>query len=131
MNDYSLETWKTDCPQVKCRQTVEGLIFVLIPASMGDDSPESPVAPKPGAYSNAIVVYEANDKVYIYSAEGVPVLMASDAKAVEDQIKALTIVVNNKANISDLAQIAFSGNWADLFDKPETFTTEGWADLWL
>ena len=42
---------------------------VLIPASMGDETTNPPV---PGAFCNALVVYEATNAVYLYSSDGVP-----------------------------------------------------------
>lgn len=46
------------------------LIFrkVIIPAALGDDK-EYP--PENGAYCNALVIYEANDAIYIYSSDGI------------------------------------------------------------
>lgn len=72
--DYTVNKWKVGCPNVDCRKKcVGGLKYVNVPSSLGDDSKDSPSAPKNGAYCNAIVVYEANKAVYIYSSEGVPV----------------------------------------------------------
>ena len=42
---------------------------VLIPASMGNETTNPPV---PGAFCNALVVYEATNAVYLYSSDGVP-----------------------------------------------------------
>lgn len=73
--NYDPKYWKQPCPKVDCRKDKCkcGLKFVDIPAVLGDDSEGSDVAPKNGAYCNAIVKYEANGAVYIYSAEGIPV----------------------------------------------------------
>lgn len=73
--NYSKEFWQKPCPKVKCKEDPCkcGLKYVNIPAALGDDSSSSKVAPKDGAYCNAIVKYEANGAVYIYSTEGVPV----------------------------------------------------------
>lgn len=73
--NYSKEYWQEPCPKVKCKKgpCKCGLKFVGIPAALGDDSEGSKVAPQNGAYCNAIVKYEANGAVYIYSTEGVPV----------------------------------------------------------
>lgn len=43
---------------------------VVIPAAMGDDSGE--FAPQNGAYHDALVKYEANGAIYIYSSDGIP-----------------------------------------------------------
>ena len=73
--DYNENHWKEPCPKNNCRKNACkcGLRYVNIPAALGDDSNGSDVAPKAGNYCNAIVEYEANGAVYIYSAEGVPV----------------------------------------------------------
>lgn len=71
--DYNQCSWAKPCPKVRCKKPAEGLKYFSVPASLGDDSPSSAVAPKNGEYANAIVKYEANGAVYIYSAEGVPV----------------------------------------------------------
>ena len=57
--DYSEEYWRKPCPQIKCKKPPIGLVFVSIPASLGDDT----------------VLAPANGAVYIYSCEGVPVLI--------------------------------------------------------
>ncbi len=43
---------------------------VLIPASLGDDTGD--YAPKNGAYRNAVVEYDSNHAVYLYSSDGIP-----------------------------------------------------------
>lgn len=77
--DYNEKNWeqkscpKYDCRKDSCNKCKCGLRFVDIPANLGDDSAGSSVVPKNGAYCNAIVKYEANGAVYIYSTEGIPV----------------------------------------------------------
>lgn len=44
---------------------------IVIPAVMGDDSEDSPSAPKNGAYRNALVEYEANGAMYMYASDGI------------------------------------------------------------
>lgn len=64
---------KKSCPKYDCRKKdckCCGLKFVPIPASLEESMP-----PVNGAFSNAIVRYEGSGAVYIYSAEGVPVLI--------------------------------------------------------
>ena len=75
MLNYNQDCWKQPCPKYSCRKkTCEcGLRFVNIPAALGDDSESGKAAPSNGAYCNAIVKYEANGAVYIYSVEGIPV----------------------------------------------------------
>lgn len=72
------ENWSNGpCPKYDCRKNSCrcGLKYVNIPAVLGDDSESSDVAPKNGSYCNAIVQYEASGAVYIYSKEGIPVLV--------------------------------------------------------
>lgn len=88
--DMNKEHWANEgCPKYDCRKAACkcGLRFVDIPAALGDDSKGSNVAPKNGEYCNAIVRYEANGRVYIYSKEGVPVLAGSDIESLEKMIK--------------------------------------------
>lgn len=73
MMNYEIEN-KTECPK-SCHKKICkcGLTAIFLPAVLGDDSASSEVAPKNGSYCNAIVTYEANGAVYIYSKEGIPV----------------------------------------------------------
>lgn len=62
------------CPQIDCGKKdkcCETFRKVVIPAAMGDDSPTSPAAPANGAYHNALVEYEANGALYMYSSDGI------------------------------------------------------------
>lgn len=63
------------CPKHDChKETCQcGLKFVSLMANLGDDSEGSSIAPKKGMYCNAIVRYESNGAIYIYSTEGIPV----------------------------------------------------------
>lgn len=90
--DYSEKDWATPCPKYDCRKTACkcGLEYVNIPTSLGDDSEGSNVAPKNGAYCNALVFYEANRHVYIYTKEGIPTLIdvdASDISTLEQEVR--------------------------------------------
>lgn len=90
--DYNEKNWANPCPKYDCRKTACkcGLEYVNIPTSLGDDSEGSNVAPKNGAYCNALVVYEANGHVYIYTKEGVPTLIdvdASDISTLEQEVR--------------------------------------------
>lgn len=81
--DYNTNWKNRACPKYNCHKKPDccGLKYVNIPAALGDDGASSKVAPKNGAYSNAIVVYEANQAVYIYSAEGIPTRIKEDNSA--------------------------------------------------
>lgn len=96
--DMNKDHWTRPCPKVDCRKkSCEcGLTLISIPAVLGDDSKESKVAPKKGDYCNALVTYEANGAVYIYSGEGVPVQVTLEGgggddpgKLTPEQIEAL------------------------------------------
>lgn len=76
--NFSKEFWGgSSCPPIQCKKSSCrcGLRFVSLPGALGDDSLESDIRPKNGEYCNAIVKYEANGAVYIYSKEGIPVLV--------------------------------------------------------
>lgn len=91
--DYNKSHWTQPCPKVDCRKKACecGLKYVFIASAMGDDSEESSMAPKNGAYCNAIVEYEATGAIYVYSSEGVPVEFAgADPSELERKIKELT-----------------------------------------
>lgn len=71
--NFNESCWvRKSCPKYDCRKgdCKCGLKFVSIPANLTDKVP-----PKKGTYSNAIVRYEENGAVYIYSTEGIPVLI--------------------------------------------------------
>ena len=75
--------WNKPCARVDCKKPAEGLKYVTIPASLGDDV-TGKALPKNGAYANAIVKYEANGALYVYSAEGVPVHIETGGGSSED-----------------------------------------------
>lgn len=64
---------KKNCPKVNCRRdNCCGCPFrkVVIPAVAGDDVTGT-VKPENGIYANALVEYEANGALYIYSSDGI------------------------------------------------------------
>lgn len=68
---------KMECPKVDCRTECPKIWdYYLIPANLGDDSPDSEMAPKNGMYCNAMVKYENGGAIYLYSSEGVPVKLS-------------------------------------------------------
>lgn len=58
-----------------CPKGVE-IDYVELPASLGTSAPGQPNAPENGAYKNAVVKYVADGHVYIYTSEGIPVLLS-------------------------------------------------------
>lgn len=81
MYDYDKSHWTEKCPKIDCKKPKCGcgLKYYNLPAVLGDDSDKSEIAPKKGNYCNAIVEYEANGAIYIYSAEGIPVKIKEGA----------------------------------------------------
>ena len=69
--DYNEKHWNQPCPKYDCRKDSCkcGLEYVNIPSALEEEN-----KPVNGAYCNAIVEYE-NGAVYIYSKEGIPVLV--------------------------------------------------------
>lgn len=64
---------KKECPKVDCRKdNCCGCPFrkVVIPAAAGDDI-NGTMKPENGIYANALVEYEANGALYIYSSDGI------------------------------------------------------------
>ena len=59
------------------------LIFrrVIIPSALGDDK-ENP--PENGAYCNALVIYEANNVMYLYSSDGIPTKIPTSITSYND-----------------------------------------------
>ena len=73
MNDlYDPNFWKKTCSQIQCKKKFCccGLRYVFVPSALTEEA-----SPEKGRYSNAIVQYEETGAIYIYSAEGIPVLV--------------------------------------------------------
>lgn len=72
MEIYDEKYWASPCPKIQCRkkECCCGLSYVAVPTALTAE-----LAPEKGRYSNAIVQYEETGAVYIYSAEGIPVLV--------------------------------------------------------
>lgn len=90
--DMNKEHWEQEaCPKYDCRKEncKCGMKRVFLATALGDDGEDSPIAPKNGAYCNAIVVYEANGHVYIYSTEGIPTLVESGGEELEKLVEKL------------------------------------------
>lgn len=70
--DFNKKHWSNPCPKYDCRKDLCkcGLKYVSIPVGLEDE-----FKPTNGAYCNAIVEYEGTGEVYIYSKEGIPVLV--------------------------------------------------------
>ncbi len=81
MMDYDKNHWKTPCPKVDCKKKACkcGLRFVSVPAEL-----EQEMVPENGKYCNAIVRFEGSGSIYIYSAEGIPVLVKEGTNASQE-----------------------------------------------
>lgn len=94
--NYDKSYWNDKkCPQYDCRKggCKCGTKRVFLPAALGDDSQDSPIAPKNGAYCNAIVIYEASGNIYFYSQDGVPTLVEKNVKNIEDAVDKLDMAL--------------------------------------
>ena len=62
------------CPKINCRRDLcNGCCLfrkVVIPAAAGDDETGT-FKPENGNYANALVEYEANGAIYIYTSDGI------------------------------------------------------------
>lgn len=111
---------------------------VVIPSMFGDDRKFPPMN---GAYTNALVEYEANNALYLYSSDGIytKLNIPSGVTSVNDKtgdvildIPSKTSQLDNDAgfitkNVDDLTyysktssfgEVAFSNSYRDLDDKP-------------
>ena len=73
------------CPKVNCRRDdCCGCPFrkVVIPAIAGDDETGT-VLPENGLFQNALVEYQANGAMYIYSSDGIYTRIGSNSKSEE------------------------------------------------
>lgn len=59
---------------------------VVIPASLGD---ETTIPPAIGEYHNVVLYYEASKTVYLYSSDGIPTLLTTDTREIEEAIEKL------------------------------------------
>lgn len=113
----------------------------VIPAVMGDDSEDSPSAPKNGAYRNALVEYEANGAMYMYASDGIFTklsMVAGSAGAATvayvDQQDAKTLV-NAKAYADsivptvDVTKAYVDQQDADVLAEAKAYTDEHSADV--
>lgn len=94
-------------------ETLVLLRKVVIPASMGDDTT---VPPTIGKYRNVLLSYEANNRLYLYSSDGIPTLLeTSIPESVLDRISTLEDEVDTMAEYS-------------AYSTSETDSGEKWID---
>ena len=121
-----------DCPTVFHK--------VTFPAAMGDDETNPP---RNGQYRNVLLVYEANGHVYMFSSDGIPTLISDGSRGIDDYneltnkpsiegyelvgdssledigvMDAIEEALEDYTPTSDLAEVAFSGDYDDLENAP-------------
>lgn len=95
---------KKECPKVNCRRKCNDCCMfkkVFIPAVFGDDKTGTYI-PENGAYTNALVEYEANSAVYIYSSDGIFTKLNDGTKI--EQIKQLIDEANARIDEEQAAR---------------------------
>lgn len=109
--DFNEKHWSNPCPKYDCRKNACkcGLKYVNIPVGLEDE-----FKPTNGAYCNAIVEYEGTGEVYIYSKEGVPVLVEKTGQSEPESAVHLSIVN------------APTATWNQLGKEGESSGSAGW-----
>lgn len=127
-----LEIHNHECPVLFHR--------VMVPAAMGDDEANPP---RNGQYRNVLLVYEANDHVYLFSSDGIPTFLSDGGQGVDDYNElenkpsingheligdssledlgvdgAISDALEDYTPTADLAAVALSGNYNDLSNTP-------------
>lgn len=121
-----------DCPTVFHK--------VTFPAAMGDDETNPP---RNGQYRNVLLVYEANEHVYMFSSDGIPTLISDGGQGVDDYNEltnkpsieghelagdssledigvtdAIEDALEDYSPTSEFAEAAFTGDYDDLIGTP-------------
>lgn len=107
------------CPTFDCRKQEEKcckIYYTVIPASLGDDSLESEVAPHNGDYYNRFVKYEVNGHIYFYTTDGIPVNLTEKEVIIDDFFSYVS-----KNPVENRKLTAALNNY---------FTEEEWAAFW-
>lgn len=115
---------KHDCRKDSCKC---GLKYVNIPVGL-----EGEFRPTKGAYCNAIVEYEANGNVYIYSKEGIPTLVTEECDCPDTPIPptpeaVVHLVMGNASSATwDTVGSVKEGTWyrAAALSSDVLFTTD-------
>ena len=79
------------CPMPGVIEVEKPIMFrlVKIPSSVGD---ETAFPPNPGLYRNVLLHYDINEHTYIYSSDGMPVLLTVTAEGGEGTVKSVNNV---------------------------------------
>lgn len=84
--------------EINNREKITLLRKVVIPTSLGD---ETTIPPAVGEYRNVILVYEASKRVYIYSSDGIPTLVAIDPLFIESELERLGIEIEEEKAVRE------------------------------
>lgn len=91
--------------EINNREKITLLRKVVIPTSLGD---ETTIPPAVGEYRNVILVYEASKRVYIYSSDGIPTLVAIDPLFIESELEKLGIEIEEEKEAREEADAELS-----------------------
>lgn len=107
MNCVNLDDFKNSCPAADCGDKCSDVPFrkVSIPAAMGDDT-DGEYAPENGLYKNALVEYEANGALYIYSSDGIFTKLGYNTQGTGD-------VTKDYVDIQDSKTLSLAGSYTD------------------
>lgn len=130
---------KDCCPNVMCGQKKEDCCWVtkvVIAAVLGDDSEESSVRPKNGAYTNKIVEYEANGAIYFYSSDGLytklgnklPSAETASVEYVDSQDRKTLKSAKDYADAGDIATLQLATSQAQAREAQVLNDAKGYAD---
>ena len=124
MKCINLDEFKDRCPKVDCGDKCSDVPFrkVNIPASMGDDT-DGEYAPENGLYKNALVEYEANGALYIYSSDGIFTKLGYNTQGTGEVTKSYVDIQDSRTLNS--AKAYTDAGLADLKDEVEDFADAG------
>lgn len=79
-----------------------------------------------------VITYQAGDNIEIEDGTISVVVDSelSDSSEHPVQNAVVTTAINAKTDTSDLATVAFTGEYSDLENEPRDFTEEEWSTLW-
>ena len=100
---------------------------VVIPASMGDDTT---YPPEIGKFHNVLLFYEANKHGYLYSSDGIPTQVVTNADDIEALIAQLREDLTTEASTRELADSNLQQEIDDLRNAPDVVDiVDTYADL--